>query len=57
MKRSVNIIGAGIAGLSSALTAVKKGLRTALIEKENYSGGIAKDCFHTYICGLFKNEG
>ena len=50
------IIGAGIAGLSSALTAVRSGMRTALVEKENYLGGIAQDCFHTHICGLFKNE-
>ncbi|MCK5313134.1 MAG: FAD-dependent oxidoreductase, partial [Desulfobacteraceae bacterium] len=55
-KYDVIIVGAGIAGLSSALTAVKNGLRCALVEKENYSGGIAKDCFHTYICGLFKND-
>jgi len=55
-KFDVIIIGAGIAGLSAALTAVKSGMHTALVEKENNFGGIAKDCFHTYICGLFKND-
>jgi hypothetical protein len=55
-KFDVIIVGAGIAGLSSAYTSIKNGLRTALVDKENYSGGIAKDCFHTYICGLFKND-
>lgn len=55
-KFDIIIIGAGIAGLSSTLTAVNLGLRTALIEKEDFIGGIAKDCFHTHICGLFKND-
>ncbi len=55
-KFDVIIIGAGIAGLSAALTAVKNGMRTALVEKENRIGGIAEDCFHTYICGMFKND-
>ncbi|CCK82006.1 FAD-dependent oxidoreductase [Desulfobacula toluolica] len=50
------IVGAGIAGLSSALTAVNSGMRTALVEKNHYLGGIAQDCFHTYICGLFQND-
>ncbi len=52
----VIIVGAGIAGLAAALTAVKNGMRTALVEKENRVGGIAGDCFHTYICGMFKND-
>ena len=55
-KFDVIIMGAGIAGLSAALTAVKNGMHTALVEKESNFGGIAKDCFHTYICGLFKND-
>jgi hypothetical protein len=50
------IMGGGIAGLSSALTAVRSGMRVALVEKEAYLGGIARDCFHTHICGLFKND-
>ncbi len=50
------VIGAGVAGLSSALTAVRLGMRTAPVEKEDFIGGAAKDCFHTYICGLFKND-
>ncbi len=55
-KFDIIIMGAGIAGLSAALTAVKYGMHTALVEKESHFGGIAKDCFHTYICGLFKND-
>ncbi len=55
-KFDVIIIGAGIAGLSSALSAVRSGMSAALVEKENYLGGTAHDCFHTYICGLFKND-
>ena len=50
------IIGAGIAGLSSALTAVNLGMETAILEKDEHCGGIARDCFHTHICGLFKND-
>ena len=50
------IMGGGIAGLSSALTAVRSGMHVALVEKEAYLGGIARDCFHTHICGLFKND-
>jgi len=50
------IIGGGIAGLCSALTAVRSGMHVALVEKEAYIGGIARDCFHTHICGLFKND-
>ncbi len=55
-KFDVIIVGGGIAGLSAALTAVRHGMCTALVEKENYIGGIAEDCFHTYICGMFKND-
>jgi hypothetical protein len=55
-KFDIIIIGGGIAGLSSALTAVRYGMQTALIDKNIQFGGIAKDCFHTYICGLFKNN-
>ncbi len=50
------IIGAGISGLSSALTAVELGLHTAVVEKESCLGGIATDCFHAFICGLFQNN-
>ena len=50
------ILGGGIAGLSSALTAVRSGMHVALVEKEAYLGGIARDCFHAHICGLFKND-
>jgi len=55
-KFDIIIIGAGIAGLSSAVTAVEKGLKTALIERESYSGGTARGCFHSHICGLFQND-
>jgi hypothetical protein len=50
------IIGAGIAGLCSAVTALNFGMKTAIIEKENFLGGISQDCFHSHICGLFKND-
>lgn len=50
------ISGAGIAGLCSALTSVNAGFKTAMIEKQDSIGGTAKDCFHNYICGLFKNS-
>ncbi len=50
------VVGAGIAGLSAALVAAQNGKRVALVEKQDYIGGIAQDCFNTHICGLFTDN-
>ncbi len=41
MKKHLVVLGAGPCGLYAALTALKKGLRVTLVEKENAPGGLA----------------
>jgi hypothetical protein len=52
------VAGAGISGIAAAVAASRKGISTALIEKNDFLGGLAVDCRHRYICGLYpKNTG
>ncbi len=52
------VAGAGISGIAAAVAASRQGISTVLIEKNNFLGGLAVDCRHRYICGLYpKNTG
>ena len=42
----VTVVGAGPAGLAAALEADRNGVKTLLIEREAYLGGILKQCIH-----------
>lgn len=54
----VLVAGAGISGVAAAISASRCQAKTVLIEKSNFPGGIAVDCQHRYICGLYpKNTG
>ena len=54
----VLVVGAGISGVAAAISASRCQAKTILIEKNNYPGGIAVDCRHYYICGLYpENSG
>jgi len=51
-------VGAGISGCAAAISASRCGAKTILIEKNSFPGGIAVDCQHRHICGLYpKNTG
>jgi len=49
----VAVIGAGVSGISAAVTAARLGCRTLLIEKSSSAGGIAVKGNINTICGLF----
>ena len=54
----VLVVGAGVSGVAAAISASRAQANTILIEKNNYPGGIAIDCRHRYLCGLYpKNTG
>lgn len=50
------IVGAGVAGMSAALQAAKMGAKVALVEREEYVGGVAQTAFHVTLCGFFAND-
>ena len=49
------IVGAGVAGVSAAISAARQGIHTLLIEKKSILGGVAIAGLHRYICGLYAN--
>jgi hypothetical protein len=49
----VLVVGAGISGVAAAISASRNGANTVLVEKHNLPGGVARDCRHRYICGLY----
>jgi hypothetical protein len=49
------VIGAGASGASAALASARSGVRTVLIEKEDYPGGAGYSGLFQYICGLYLN--
>ena len=54
----VLVAGAGISGVAAAIAASRGQAKTILVEKNSFPGGIARDCRHSYICGLYpKNTG
>lgn len=54
----VLVAGAGLSGVAAAISASRRQAKTVLIEKNNFPGGLASDCRHSYLCGLYpKNTG
>ncbi len=51
----VLVIGAGVAGTAAAVAAARSGVRTVLVEKEQYFGGTGYAGMFQYICGLYLN--
>ncbi|VAX38119.1 hypothetical protein MNBD_UNCLBAC01-1368 [hydrothermal vent metagenome] len=54
-KCDVAIVGAGVAGVCAAVTASRNGLKTLLIEKHDFPGGVAVAGMNRFICGLYNN--
>lgn len=53
----VVVIGGGPAGMAAALTAHKAGARVAIVEREQYLGGILRQCIHPgFGLSHFKQE-
>ncbi|MCA1901033.1 MAG: NAD(P)/FAD-dependent oxidoreductase [Candidatus Hydrogenedens sp.] len=53
----VIVIGAGAAGMASALKSAEQGLKTAVVDREPYLGGILSQCIHNgFGIHLFKEE-
>lgn len=50
------IVGAGVSGLSAAVTAARRNLDVILIEKEDYLGGTIVAAQPQMICGLYANS-
>ncbi len=56
-KYDLVIIGGGAAGMAAADTAIQRGLKTALIEREDRLGGILNQCIHNgFGLHYFKEE-
>lgn len=51
----VLVVGAGVAGTTAAVAAARCGVRTVLVEKEQYLGGTGYAGMFQYICGLYLN--
>lgn len=56
MNYDLIVVGAGVSGMSAAIKASQMGAKVALIEKENYLGGVASRAFHVTLCGFFLND-
>ena len=53
----IAVVGAGTAGIVSALAAARRGARVALVEASDRVGGTARCGLHRYVCGLFRGGG
>ena len=51
----VLVVGAGVAGTAAAVAAARSGIRTVLVEKEQYLGGTGYAGMFQHICGLYLN--
>ena len=49
----VLVVGAGISGVAAAISASRLQAKTILLEKNNFPGGIARDCQHRYIWHIY----
>lgn len=49
------VAGGGVAGVAAAVASARKGMKTVLIEKENFLGGVAHRAMLNSICGLYLN--
>ncbi|MFP4027664.1 MAG: FAD-dependent oxidoreductase [Candidatus Brocadiia bacterium] len=52
----VIVAGAGPAGIATALSAARDGMKTLLIERENTIGGIVMAGYHAALCGLYASD-
>ncbi|MFO7860278.1 MAG: FAD-dependent oxidoreductase [Desulfosalsimonas sp.] len=50
------VVGAGPAGIAAAVTAARAGLKTLLIEKAAFIGGIPAKGYMTTLCGLYRSR-
>lgn len=58
MKQSgcdVLVVGGGVAGTLAAVAAARSNVRTMLVEKESFFGGLGYAGMFQYICGLYLN--
>jgi len=53
VKCDIAVIGAGAAGIAAAVAAAESGLNVILVEKNNFTGGIASSAMVGTICGLY----
>ncbi len=53
MKYDVLVIGAGAAGIAAAVAAADSGLKTAIIERYGFVGGLASSAMVGTVCGLY----
>ena len=51
----VLVVGAGVSGMSAAISASRQGANVILIEKKEALGGIARAGLNRFICGLYAN--
>src|SRR6266849_6810522 len=49
----VVVVGGGSAGLAAAITAARRGARTAVIERYGFFGGNAVSAYVGTVCGLY----
>ena len=54
-RADVLVAGGGVSGAAAAITAARQGLRTCLIEKDDFAGGIGYSGLLRHICGLYLN--
>ncbi len=51
----VVVVGGGVSGTAAALVSARSGVRTLLIERDTYLGGIGYTGLLQHICGLYPN--
>jgi len=54
-KCDIAVVGAGVAGVCAAVASSRKGLKTIIIEKHDFPGGVAVSAMNRFICGLYNN--
>ncbi|MCP5003673.1 MAG: FAD-dependent oxidoreductase [Planctomycetes bacterium] len=55
IKCDVVVVGAGVSGVCAAVAAARNNLQVLLVEKSDCLGGIATQCMHKTVCGLYGN--